>query len=92
MTRLREGSAPSPHNGIGYGMVARTPVTDGTESHIDKYLRPLFTSEHIWCQLFSEPGSGSDVVSLATRAVHDGDEWVVSRQKVQSSLVGSPSS
>ena len=69
-------------NLIGYGMVAPTLVAHGTEDQQQRYLRPLFTGEEIWCQLFSEPGAGSDVASLATRAVADGDEWVVNGQKV----------
>ncbi len=55
-------------NVIGYGMVAPTVVVHGTEEQKDRYLRPLFTCEEIWCQLFSEPGAGSDVASLSTRA------------------------
>jgi alkylation response protein AidB-like acyl-CoA dehydrogenase len=73
---------PSPVNIIGLGMVAPTLVAHGTERQQQRYLRPLFTCEEIWCQLFSEPGAGSDVAGLATRAVRDGDEWVVNGQKV----------
>jgi alkylation response protein AidB-like acyl-CoA dehydrogenase len=57
-------------------------VTHGSEAQKQRYLRPLFTGEEVWCQLFSEPGAGSDVASLSTRAVRDGDEWVVNGQKV----------
>ena len=63
-------------------MVAPTVVAHGTPAQQQRYLRPLFTCEEIWCQLFSEPGAGSDVASLATRAVPDGDEWVLNGQKV----------
>jgi alkylation response protein AidB-like acyl-CoA dehydrogenase len=82
--RLIEGGAPSAamRNVIGYGMVAPTIAEHGTEEQKARYLKPLFTGEEVWCQLFSEPGSGSDVASLATRAVRDGDEWIVNGQKV----------
>jgi len=82
--RLRAVKAPfsGPRNPIGYGMGAPTVVTHGSEDQKRRYLRPLFTGEEVWCQLFSEPGAGSDVASLATRAVRDGDEWVVNGQKV----------
>ena len=73
-------------NPIGHGMGAPTVVTHGSEDQKRRYLRPLFTGDEIWCQLFSEPGAGSDVASLATRAVRDGDEWVVSGQKVWTTL------
>jgi alkylation response protein AidB-like acyl-CoA dehydrogenase len=86
--RLRRAGAPMPgmRNPIGYGMVAPTILTVGTEAQRQRYLRPLFTCEEIWCQLFSEPGAGSDVASLATRAVRDGDEWVLNGQKVWTTL------
>ena len=62
--------APLPYgrNPIGYGMCAPTIVTHGSDAQKQRYLRPLFTGEEIWCQMFSEPGAGSDVASLSMRA------------------------
>jgi alkylation response protein AidB-like acyl-CoA dehydrogenase len=86
--RLHAGGAPvaGMKNPIGYGMCAPTIVTHGTPEQKARYLRPLFTNEEIWCQLFSEPGAGSDVAGLATRAERDGDEWVLNGQKVWTTL------
>ena len=87
-SRLAAGGAPVSglKNPIGYGMCAPTIVAHGTDEQKKRYLRPLFTGEEIWCQLFSEPGSGSDVASLSTRAVRDGDEWILNGQKVWTTL------
>jgi alkylation response protein AidB-like acyl-CoA dehydrogenase len=92
--RLAAGGAPVSglKNPIGYGMVAPTIVAHGTDEQKQRYLRPLFTAEEIWCQLFSEPGSGSDVASLSTRAVRDGEEWVLNGQKVWTTLAHCPGS
>jgi alkylation response protein AidB-like acyl-CoA dehydrogenase len=77
---------PSLPNPIGHGMGAPTIATHGSDAQKRRYLRPLFTNEEIWCQLFSEPGAGSDVAGLSSRAVRDGDEWVINGQKVWTSL------
>jgi alkylation response protein AidB-like acyl-CoA dehydrogenase len=73
-------------NPIGIGMGAPTVLAYGTEEINQTLLRRIFTGEDIWCQLFSEPGAGSDVAGLATRAVRDGDDWVLNGQKVWTTL------
>lgn len=73
-------------NILGIGMGAATIVGHGTPEQIGRYLRPMFTCEEIWCQLFSEPGAGSDLAALATSAVKDADRWIVNGQKVWSTL------
>jgi alkylation response protein AidB-like acyl-CoA dehydrogenase len=87
-SRLHAGGAPLAglKNPIGYGMCAPTIVAHGTPEQKARYLRRLFTSEEIWCQLFSEPGAGSDVAGLATRAERDGEEWMMNGQKVWTTL------
>lgn len=85
---LAEAGAPEPdvgRNSIGLGMAAPTLIAFGTPEQQERYLRPLYTSEEVWCQLFSEPGAGSDLAAIATRAVQEGDTWVVDGQKVWTS-------
>jgi alkylation response protein AidB-like acyl-CoA dehydrogenase len=71
--------------GIGLGMVAPTILAHGSDAAKQRYLRSLYRAEIIACQLFSEPGAGSDLAGLQTAAVRDGDEWVVNGQKVWTS-------
>ena len=72
-------------NPIGIGMGAPTVLAYGSEELKTKHLRRIFTGEDIWCQMFSEPSNGSDVAGIASRAVRDGDNWVVNGQKVWTS-------
>ena len=68
--------------GVGMSLAAPTLLAHGADELQGRLLRPIVTGEHKWCQLFSEPGSGSDLAGLTTRADRDGDEWVVNGQKV----------
>jgi alkylation response protein AidB-like acyl-CoA dehydrogenase len=87
-SELRRAGAPNNffRNPIGVGMAAPTVLTHGSRELAERLLRPCFTTEEVWCQLFSEPGAGSDVASLATRAERDGDVWVINGQKVWTTL------
>jgi alkylation response protein AidB-like acyl-CoA dehydrogenase len=86
--RVYAAGAPNPmyRNPIGYGMCGPTVAVWGSDDQKQRYLRPLFTGEEIWCQLFSEPGSGSDFAGLSSTGVKDGDEWIVNGQKVWTTL------
>jgi alkylation response protein AidB-like acyl-CoA dehydrogenase len=85
--RAADGSTRNRYlNVIGVGMGAATILEHGSEEHQQRLLRPMFTTEEIWCQLFSEPGAGSDLAALAASAAREGDTWIVNGQKVWTTL------
>jgi alkylation response protein AidB-like acyl-CoA dehydrogenase len=77
--------AVGPATGVAMTLVAPSLLAHGSEEVQRRLLRPILTGEHKWCQLFSEPGNGSDLAGLTTKAERDGDEWIVNGQKVWNS-------
>ena len=86
--RLQHAELPHPRsvNFVGVGMAAPLIAEHGTDRQRRDHLRPIFTADHLWCQLFSEPSAGSDLANVSTSAARDGDSWIINGQKVWTSF------
>jgi alkylation response protein AidB-like acyl-CoA dehydrogenase len=82
---MARANAPAPINGLGIGFIGPTIIIHGTDAQRQRYLKTILTAEEIWCQLYSEPNSGSDLASLRTRADDAGDHFRVNGQKIWTS-------
>ncbi|MCH7788941.1 MAG: acyl-CoA dehydrogenase family protein [Acidobacteria bacterium] len=84
--QIVEFGALGAPSGLGVLLAAPTITTHGSQEQIDHYVKDIVTGQQAWCQLFSEPGAGSDLAGLSTKAELDGDEWIINGQKVWTSL------